>query len=89
MNFYNPYNNNPNNIYGNNFYKTPMQNTMPQQTNFLAPMNNIQLASLPAPTTATPATASAVQLSAEVENSTSPKTTRVVTNTTKEVISHE
>lgn len=46
MNFYNPYNNNPNNIYGNNFYKTPMQNTMPQQTNFLAPMNNIQLASL-------------------------------------------
>lgn len=48
-----------------------------------------QLASLPAPTTATPATASAVQLSAEVENSTSPKTTRVVTNTTKEVISHE
>ena len=30
-----------------------------------------------------------VQLSAEVENSTAPKTTRVVTNTTKEVISHE
>lgn len=46
------------------------------------------LRSLPVQTTATPATA-AVQLSAEVENSTAPKTTRVVTNTTKEVISHE
>lgn len=46
-----------------------------------------RLTSLPVTTTA-PATA-AVQLSAEVENSPSPKTTRVVTNTTKEVISHE
>lgn len=47
MNFYNPYNNMPNsNMYSNNFYKTPVQNTMPQQTSFLAPMNNIQLATL-------------------------------------------
>ena len=48
MNFYNPYNNN-NSIYGNNYYKPPiqpMQNTMPQQTSFLAPMNNIQFANL-------------------------------------------
>ena len=51
-----------------------------------------RLTSLPV-TTTTPATTAettnAVQLSAEVENSTAPKTTRVVTNTTKEVISHE
>lgn len=46
MNFYNPYNNNPNNMYNNAYYKAPVQNTMPQQTSFLAPMNNIQLASL-------------------------------------------
>lgn len=47
-----------------------------------------RLTSLPV-TTTTPATPATVQLSAEVENSTAPKTTRVVTNTTKEVISHE
>ena len=45
------------------------------------------LRSLPVTTSAT--TPATVQLSAEVENSTSPKTTRIVTNTTKEVISHE
>ena len=49
------------------------------------PNNN--LASLPVTTTTV--TPAAVQLSAEVENSTQPKTTRIVTNTTKEVISHE
>lgn len=46
------------------------------------------LRSLPA-TTTTATTPASVQLSAEVENSTSPKTTRVVTNTKKEVISRE
>ena len=46
MNFYNPYNNSQNNMYNNQYYKPPMQNTMPQQTTFLAPMNNIQLATL-------------------------------------------
>lgn len=49
------------------------------------PNNN--LVSLPVTTTT--ATPASVQLSAEVENSTQPKTTRIVTNTTKEVISHE
>lgn len=52
------------------------------------PTNNLQ--SLPVTTTTpAPATTNEVVLSKEVENSTSPKTTRVVTNTTKEVISHE
>ena len=51
------------------------------------PTNNLQ--SLPVTTTPAPATTNEVVLSKEVENSTSPKTTRVVTNTTKEVISHE
>lgn len=46
MNFFNPYNTMNNGMYPNNYFKTPMQNSMPQQTNFLAPMNNIQLASL-------------------------------------------
>lgn len=46
MNFYNPYNNMSNNMYGSNYFKTPMQNTIQQQTSFLAPMNNIQLATL-------------------------------------------
>ena len=46
---------------------------------------NTVLTSLPVTT----ATATAVNLSADVENSTSPKTTRVVTNTTKEVITRE
>lgn len=50
---------------------------------------NTVLSSLPVATATATATASAVQLSAEVENSTSPKTTRVVTNTKKEVISRE
>lgn len=46
MNFFNPYNTMNNGMYNNNYFKTPLQNSMPQQTNFLAPMNNIQLASL-------------------------------------------
>lgn len=47
-----------------------------------------RLTSLPVTTTTT-STPASVQLSDEVESSTSVKTTRVVTNTTKEVISHE
>ena len=46
MNFYNPYNNNMNNMYGNTYFRQPTQTSVPQQTSFLAPMNNIQLASL-------------------------------------------
>lgn len=46
MNFYNPYNNNTNNMYGNTYFRQPMQTNITQQTSFLAPMNNIQLASL-------------------------------------------
>lgn len=45
MNFYNPYNNN-NNMYNNGYYKATLPNNIPQQNSFLAPMNNIQLASL-------------------------------------------